>query len=627
MHKEVSSKIRQIAPVFAFAGGQSRRISAILLGLLLAATVSASSVTYTYDELGRLKLTTYDNGASTTYTLDAAGNRKKVAMVPPTPVQAPATVTATVASATSVSLSWSTATGGTGHYTYNVYASPSGTVVQSGLTTTTTVITGLSPHTSYSYTVKATDTDGTSSLQSAASTAASTYALPVISSFGGTANSSTAITLTWSPSDAGGPGLSGYTLTRSPGGSIGPPSAAATSYSDSGLTPNTSYTYTLTANDGHTDTASASATVSSLALPSITAFTATPASSSKMTLSWTGADAGAQGALTYTLMRGSTTLGTVTSPYTDSGLAANTSYTYTLTVTDALSEHASASASGTTYALPVVSLTASQTSTSTMTLTFSGSDAPAQGALTYSLMRGSTVLSTTSPFIDVGLSPNTSYSYTVTANDAVGDTNSASASGSTYPLPTATLAVGNSVTSNSVLLDYSAFDNGGPGLSSVSIFLGGSCILCNSTAPSGSFTATGLSPSTAYTFTLYAYDTANPTGTSLASTVTVTTAAAAPSVPSIIGPLGAGQTFGTVTTSPWVVSWTTSPGASYYILQNIFGPSTTNYTITAPNNQSTQSGTNGLDYVFQVQACNSANQCSAFSTSVDITYCDGGVCP
>jgi len=424
-----------------------------------------------------------------------------------------------------------------------------------------------------------------------------------------------------------GPGLGNYTLIRAPGTLNASPLSTATSYPDSGLVPNTSYTYTLTANDGHTDITSASATVRTLALPSITGFTATPTSSSKMTLSWTGTDAGPQGALTYTLLRGSTSLGTVTSPFVDTGLAANTSYTYTLTATDVLSEQGTASATGATYALPVVSLTASQTSTSTMTLTFSGSDAPGQGALTYSLMRGSTVLSTTSPYVDVGLSPSTPYSYTLTANDAVGDTSSASASNTTYPLPTATLAVGNSVTSNSVLLDYSAFDNGGPGLSSVSIFLGASCILCNSTAPSGSFTATGLSPSTPYTFTLYAYDTANPTGTSVASTVNVTTAAAAPSVPSIIGPLGAGQTFGTVTASPWVVSWTTSPGASYYILQNIFGPSTTNYTITAPNNQSIQSGTNGLDYVFQVQACNSANQCSAFSTSVDITYCDGGVCP
>ena len=144
---------------------------------------------------------------------------------------------------------------------------------------------------------------------------------------------------------------------------------------------------------------------------------------------------------------------------------------------------------------------------------------------------------------------------------------------------------------------------------------------------SGSFTAGGLSPSTRYTFTLVAYDTGNPSANSAPINLLVTTAAAAPSVPSIIGPLGSGQTFGTVTSSPWTVSWTPSTGASYYILQNIFGPSTTNYTITAPNNSSVQSGSNGEDYVFQVQACNSANQCSAFSPSVDITYCNGGVCP
>jgi YD repeat-containing protein len=209
MHREVPllySRVRQLARSLIWLAAHPGRFATILLNLLLAASVSASSVTYTYDELGRLKATVYDNGSSTTYTLDAAGNRKLVAMVPPTPMQAPATVTATVVSATSLNLSWGAAIGGTGHYTYSIFASPSGTVVVSGLTTTSYVATGLSPHTLYSYTVNATDTDGASSPQSAASTATTTYALPIISSFGGTTNSSSSITLSWAASDVNGPG-------------------------------------------------------------------------------------------------------------------------------------------------------------------------------------------------------------------------------------------------------------------------------------------------------------------------------------------------------------------------------------------------------------------------------------
>lgn len=41
----------------------------------LAFPVSAGSVNYTYDTLGRLQTATYNNGAVITYSYDAAGNR------------------------------------------------------------------------------------------------------------------------------------------------------------------------------------------------------------------------------------------------------------------------------------------------------------------------------------------------------------------------------------------------------------------------------------------------------------------------------------------------------------------------------------------------------------------------
>jgi YD repeat-containing protein len=637
MHREVPllhSRVRQLARGLSLLTAHPGRFSTFLLSFALAATVSASSVTYTYDELGRLKLTTYDNGSSTTYTLDAAGNRKLVAMVPPTPVQAPATVTATVASATSLNVSWHAATGGTGSYTYSVFASPSGTLIVSGVTGTSTLVSGLSPFTSYSFTVNATDTDGTSSPQSAASPATETYALPVFNSFGGTANSSTAITLSWSASDVNAPGISGYTLTRTPGGLNVSPLSTATSYPDSGLTPNTSYTYTLTANDGHGDTASASATVKSLPLPSIANFTAIPASSTTMTLSWTGTDAPPQGAITYTLMRGSTPLGTVTSPFTDTGpLAPNTGYTYTLTATDALLEVGSSSTSGTTYPLPTVSLIASQATAHTMTLTFSGSDAPAQGALTYGVIRNpSTPLSNVSPATDSGLSPGTTYSYTVTVTDAVGDTNTATASNTTYPLPTASLSV-ESVTSNSITLDYSSLDLNGPtpppphGAGtpvSVSIYEAGQPLPILGNSPNtgaATFVVTGLSPSTYYAFTLYSTDAVGDV--SLGSSASATTAAVStPSIPGTPTPSGI------VTSTPWLVQWAASTGpVAYYILNRNNSGTSTNYTVTAPTTSSSQAGTNGLTYIYQVQACTSAGACSSFSPQTEVTYCRNGTCP
>ncbi len=48
-----------------------------LLAWCIASTVttSALAITYEYDDLGRLKKATYDNGAVVEYTYDPAGNR------------------------------------------------------------------------------------------------------------------------------------------------------------------------------------------------------------------------------------------------------------------------------------------------------------------------------------------------------------------------------------------------------------------------------------------------------------------------------------------------------------------------------------------------------------------------
>ena len=43
--------------------------------VLLACPVSAGSVNYTYDTLGRLQTATYSNGMMITYSYDATGNR------------------------------------------------------------------------------------------------------------------------------------------------------------------------------------------------------------------------------------------------------------------------------------------------------------------------------------------------------------------------------------------------------------------------------------------------------------------------------------------------------------------------------------------------------------------------
>lgn len=93
----------------------SRR-RALLSFLLAGATPAAfrshahaEIVQYTYDELGRLKTVTYSNGATSTYSYDAAGNRLHWSQTPPHSVQASLSASpAAIPQGNSATLTWST---------------------------------------------------------------------------------------------------------------------------------------------------------------------------------------------------------------------------------------------------------------------------------------------------------------------------------------------------------------------------------------------------------------------------------------------------------------------------------------------------------------------------------------
>src|SRR3981189_429652 len=53
------------------------------LMMTLSAMAASTSVTYQYDNAGRLITTTYSDTAKTKYSLDAAGNRKTIQSGPP----------------------------------------------------------------------------------------------------------------------------------------------------------------------------------------------------------------------------------------------------------------------------------------------------------------------------------------------------------------------------------------------------------------------------------------------------------------------------------------------------------------------------------------------------------------
>ncbi|WP_123042053.1 DUF4832 domain-containing protein [Cohnella candidum] len=180
------------------------------------------------------------------------------------PPSAPADVSVASKTTTSLSLTWSASTDNVAVAAYDIFrdgvlAGSSGTISFTD--------TGLSPNTSYSYTVTARDAAGnvspaSTALQATTLDAPDTQAPTAPSNVNGTAFNAW-INLSWTAS-TDNRGVTGYDIYR--GGTwVG--SSASNGYLDSGLSPNTSYTYTVKAKDaaGNVSPASAAATITTLA--------------------------------------------------------------------------------------------------------------------------------------------------------------------------------------------------------------------------------------------------------------------------------------------------------------------------------------------------------------------------
>jgi chitodextrinase len=165
-----------------------------------------------------------------------------------------------------------------------------------------------------------------------------------------------------------------------------------------------------------------------------TNLSATAVSSSGINLSWS-ASTDAVGVTGYKVYRAGTQIGTTASTsYSDTGLSASTSYSYTVAAYDAAGNTSaqSSSASATTQSAPVsdttaptvpANLSASAVSSSAINLSWSAST-DAVGVTGYKVYRAGTQIGTTAStnYSDTGLSASTSYSYTVAAYDAAGNT-------------------------------------------------------------------------------------------------------------------------------------------------------------------------------------------------------------
>jgi fibronectin type 3 domain-containing protein len=303
----------------------------------------------TFAQIATTAGTTYNNTgltAGTTYSYrvrasDAAGNMSgysntasATTTAPPSP---PSNLVATTISSSQINLSWTASNGPVGSYLVERCTGAGCTtfaqIASTSSTQTTYNNTGLVASTSYSYRVRA---DVTGYSNTASATAAPPPAPPT--NLTATAVSGTQINLSWTASTGSVTSYLIESCTGSPCNFSQIATTAGTSYSATGLTAGTTYSYRMRASDSAGNLGGYSSTASATTTPPPSPpsnLTATVLSSYQTGLSWT-ASSGPVGA--YLIERctgaGCTNFAQIASTaptqtaYSDTGLAASTSYTY-----------------------------------------------------------------------------------------------------------------------------------------------------------------------------------------------------------------------------------------------------------------------------------------------------------
>ena len=471
---------------------------------------------------------------------------------------APGTPTATALSSSQISLTWMVTANG---QTFSVYSGTSAAavtnLVASGINGTGYTVSGLSPSTTYYFTIVGTTSTATSSPSGVGSATTLAPAPPAApSGLTATASSASQINLTWAASATSGVTYSVY--SGSSAGSVTTALASGltgTSFVVTGLSASTTYYYTVKAVLSGTPSAASNTASAATQAPvpptPPSSLSASAVSSSQINLSWA---ASSTSGVTYTVYNGTTVAvsGLSGTSYSVAGLNASTAYTFTVVaVSSTGTSTASNAASATTQAASVVppaapsGLSASPASASVINLNWQPSST---SGVTYNVYVG-TASGVTSTLVASGLTgqntsvsglqDGTTYYFTVKAVSSSGTlsaaSNQASATTQTLPAATPTGLSASAVSSSQINLSWSAVTNTG---ATYAVYYGTSSGAENTLLATGinatSYQATGLTASTTYYFIVRSISgggTSSPSTQASATTQTVTVPVTPPTNP------------------------------------------------------------------------------------------------